>query len=95
MSFQDFGKRNAGQHEAPKTGFSQGQHQSGKQSLLSGTRSVLPGSVAQISESLSQFQVCSVFIFISICPNMFFVSHVFAMSCSAMLGFWRKLLSNS
>ena len=62
MSFQDIGKRNAGQHEAPKTGFNKGQHPAGKQSIVPGTRSVMPGSVAQISGSLSQFQVRSNFI---------------------------------
>ncbi|CAJ1962563.1 unnamed protein product [Cylindrotheca closterium] len=56
MSFQDIGRRNAGQFVAPKTGFNKGQHQAGKQPLVSGNRSVIPGSVAQISESLSQFQ---------------------------------------
>lgn len=61
MSFQDIGKRNAGRSDAQKTGFSSGKQFAGKgkESLApGGSRIAFPGSVAQISESLSQFQVC-------------------------------------
>jgi hypothetical protein len=98
MSFQDVGKRNANRNTA-KAGYQQGggNNNNSTQGSFNYFGSLGGGdsssSVSQISESLTQYQVC-IFWYLRNelpigelkCPYIF--------PFSVMLGFWKRLLSN-